>query len=207
MKKMTEPNEPANSAAVRPRSDVRRPRILIGISGSSGAAYGLRFLRRCPGETHLIVSRWGEEVLRLETDTTVEDLRAAGSKAYRDDDLAAPWASGSNRYDALVLIPCSLSTLGKVAGGLADTLITRAAQVALKERMRLVLCVRETPWSTITLKNALAVSEAGGIVMPVAPPWYRRPASMEEVVDGFVDKVLGVLGLGTAPGWREEETK
>lgn len=183
------------------------PCVVVGISGSSGAIYGVRFLRRCPGEKHLIVSKWGEEVLRLETDTTLEDLRGDAVRVYRDSDLAAPWASGSNRYDALVLIPCSLSTLGKVASGIADTLITRAAQVALKERLRLVLCVRETPWSTITLRNALAVSEAGGVVMPVAPPWYRRPDSMDEVVDGFVDKVLGVLGLSGAPGWREEETR
>lgn len=184
------------------------PRIVVGISGSSGAVYGVRFLKRCPGRKHLIVSKWGEEVLRLEMDTTLEDLRGEAVRVYRDSDLAAPWSSGSNRYDALVLIPCSLSTLGKVASGIADTLLTRAAQVALKERMRLVLCVRETPWSTITLRNALAVSEAGGVVMPVAPPWYRRPDSMDAVVDGFVDKVLGVLGLAPgAPGWREEETR
>ena len=195
-------------AATNPGDGERgNPRVVIGLSGSSGAIYGVRFLRRCPGEKHLIVSKWGEEVLRLETDTGLEDLRGDAVRVYRDSDLAAPWASGSNRYDALVLIPCSLSTLGKVASGIADTLITRAAQVALKERMRLVLCVRETPWSTITLRNALAVSEAGGVVMPVAPPWYRRPDSMDEVVDGFVDKVLGVLGLSGAPGWREEETR
>ena len=182
-------------------------RILVGISGSSGAVYGVRFLKRCPGEKHLIVSQWGEEVLRLEAGLTLGDLSGDVRRIHRDTDLAAPWSSGSNRYDALVLIPCSLSTLGKVANGLADTLITRAAQVALKERMPLVLCVRETPWSTITLRNALAVSEAGGIVMPVAPPWYRNPSSMLEVVDGFCDKVLGVLGLSEAPGWREEETR
>ena len=182
-------------------------RIVVGISGSSGAVYGVRFLKRCPGEKHLIVSKWGEEVLRLETGLSLEDLGAEVQRIHRDSDLAAPWSSGSNRHDALVLIPCSLSTLGKVAHGIADTLITRAAQVALKERMQLVLCIRETPWSTITLRNALAVSEAGGIVMPVAPPWYRNPGSLEEVVDGFCDKVLGVLGISRTPGWREEETR
>lgn len=182
-------------------------RTVVGISGSSGAVYGVRFLKRCPGEKHLIVSKWGEEVLKLETDLPVEELAGDVRRIHRDSDLAAPWSSGSNRYDALVLIPCSLSTLGKVAAGIADTLITRAAQVALKERMRLVLCVRETPWSSITLRNALRVSEAGGIVMPVAPPWYRNPTSMEEVVDGFCDKVLGVLGVSEAPGWREADTR
>lgn len=182
------------------------PKIVVGISGSSGAIYGVRFLKRCPGQKHLIVSKWGEEVLRLEAGLALADLESDVQRIHRDDDLAAPWSSGSNRHDALVLIPCSLSTLGKVANGIADTLITRAAQVALKEQMRLVLCVRETPWSGVTLKNALRVSEAGGIVMPVSPPWYQNPASMEEVVDGFCDKVLGVLGLSEAPGWREEET-
>ncbi len=181
-------------------------RIVVGISGSSGAAYGLRFLEKCPGERHLIVSRWGAEVLRLECGVSASELATKATRVYRDSDLAAPWSSGSNRHDALVLIPCSLSTLGKVSAGVADTLITRAAQVALKERMKLVLCVRETPWSTITLRNALRVSEAGGVVMPVAPPWYRQPESMEQVVDGFVDKVLGVLGLPSGPGWREEDT-
>ena len=128
-------------------------------------------------------------------------------RIHDDADLAAPWSSGSNRYDALVIVPCSLSTLGKIAAGIADTLITRAAQVALKERMRLIVCVRETPWSAITLENALAVSRAGGIVMPVAPPWYRNPQSMNEVVDGFCDKILGVLGVPSGPGWREEQTR
>ena len=146
-------------------------------------------------------------MLAIEAGLTLEDLRGDVARVHRDRDLAAPWSSGSNRYDALVIIPCSLSTLGKVAAGIADTVITRAAQVALKERMRLVLCVRETPWSTITLRNALSVSEAGGIVMPISPPLYQGPASMEEIVDGFVDKVLGVLGVRTAPGWREADTR
>ncbi len=182
-------------------------RVVVGLSGSSGALYGARFLKRCPGEKHLIVSRWGREVLRHETGFRVEDLSSDVVRVHDDADLAAPWSSGSNRYDALVVIPCSLSTLGKIAAGIADTLITRAAQVALKERMRLVVCVRETPWSTITLENALRVSRAGGIVMPVAPPLYRNPESMEQIVDGFCDKVLGVIGHPSGPGWREELTR
>ena len=180
-------------------------RIVVGLSGASGAVYGARFLKRCPGEKHLIVSRWGREVLRHETGLRVEDLSADVVRVHDDGDLAAPWSSGSNRHDALVLVPCSLSTLGKIAAGIADTLITRAAQVALKERMRLVICVRETPWSAITLENALRISRAGGVIMPIAPPWYRNPASMNEVVDGFCDKVLGVLGLPAGPGWREDQ--
>ena len=180
-------------------------RILVGLGGASGAVYGVRFLKRCPGEKHLIVSRGGEQVLRLETGLTAAALAKDARRVHSDANLAAPWSSGSNRHDGMVIIPCSLSTLGKVAAGIADTLITRAAQVALKERMPLILCVRETPWSTLTLRRALEVSEAGGIVMPVSPPWYRNPVSVEEAVDGFCDKVLGVLGVKSAPGWREEE--
>jgi 4-hydroxy-3-polyprenylbenzoate decarboxylase len=104
-----------------------------------------------------------------------------------------------------VIIPCSLSTLGKIASGIADTLITRAAQVALKERMRLILAVRETPLSSVALENALKLSREGAVIMPVSPPWYKNPKSMDDVVNGFVDKVLLVMGVPVAGGWRSEE--
>ncbi len=199
---MSTPPSALSCLSAWPSAEVR---FLVGIGGASGAVYGVRFLKRCPGEKHLILSRGGEQVLRLETGLGGGDLAAEVRSAHDDRNLAAPWSSGSNRHDGFIIIPCSLSTLGKIGSGIADTLITRAAQVALKERMPLIVCVRETPWSTITLRRALEVSEAGGIVMPVAPPWYRDPESMEAVVDGFCDKVLGVLGVSRAPGWREEE--
>jgi 4-hydroxy-3-polyprenylbenzoate decarboxylase len=132
-------------------------------------------------------------------------LKPFVKKVFRDDDLAAPFASGSNRYDALVLLPCSISTLGKIASGIADTLVTRAAQVALKERMRLVIGIRETPLSTIALENALKLSRDGAVIMPVSPPWYRNPDTMDDVVNGFVDKVLPVIGVPVAKGWKSEE--
>ena len=175
------------------------------MTGSSGAVYGVSFLKRCPGDKYLIVSRWGEKVLEHELSMSVDDLKPYVKKIYNDDDLAAPFSSGSNRYHALVLLPCSLSTLGKIASGIADSLITRAAQVALKERMRLVLGVRETPLSTIALENAARLSAAGAVIMPVSPPWYRNPKSMDDVVDGFVDKVLPILGVELDSGWRSEE--
>ncbi|MFQ5790687.1 MAG: UbiX family flavin prenyltransferase [Acidobacteriota bacterium] len=180
-------------------------RFVVGLTGSSGAIYGVSFLRRCPGEKFLIVSDWGKEVLRQEVGMELDELSPWAKKIYRDDDLAAPFSSGSNRYDALVLIPCSVSTLGKIASGIADSLITRAAQVALKERMRLVLAIRETPLSSVALENALKLSREGAVIMPISPPWYKNPESMDDVVNGFIDKVLPVLGVPVEDGWRSGE--
>jgi 4-hydroxy-3-polyprenylbenzoate decarboxylase len=180
-------------------------RYLVGITGSSGVVYGVRFLERCPGDKFLIVSEWGRRVLDHELGLTVDDLAPHVKAVFRDDDLSAPFSSGSNRHDGFILLPCSLSTLGKIASGIGDTLLTRAAQVALKERMRLVLGIRETPLSSIALENALKLSREGAIVMPVSPPWYKNPESMDDVVNGFIDKVLPLLGVPVSGGWRSEE--
>jgi 4-hydroxy-3-polyprenylbenzoate decarboxylase len=152
-----------------------------------------------------MLSDWGRQVLQAETGLKPSDLAGDVKKLYSDADLAAPFSSGSNRFDAFVIVPCSVSTLGKIANGIADTLITRVAAVALKERMRLVVCVRETPWSSITLENALRLSREGVVVMPVSPPWYQGPRTLDEAVRGFTDKVLAVLGAPAGPGWRAEE--
>ena len=155
-------------------------RVLIGMTGASGAAFGVDFVRRCPGEKYLMLSDWGRQVLQSETGLKPSDLAADVKKVFSDADLAAPFSSGSNRFDAFVIVPCSISTLAKIANGIADTLITRVAAVALKERMRLVVCVRETPWSSITLENALKLSREGVVVMPVSPPWYLGPRSIDD---------------------------
>src|SRR5512143_2298065 len=126
-------------------------RYLIGMTGASGSIYGVDFVRRCPGEKYLVLSDWARQVLASETGLKPSDLEPHVKKVFSDSDLAAPFSSGSNRYDAFVVVPCTVSTLSRVAVGIADSLITRAAAVALKERMRLVLCVRETPLSTIAL--------------------------------------------------------
>lgn len=180
-------------------------RIVVGITGSSGAVYAVEFLKACPGEKFLIVSKWGKALLKDEMNITEKHLTPHIRRQFPDDDLSAPLASGSNRFDAYVILPCSTSTLGKIASGIGDTLITRTAQVALKEHYRLVLCVRETPLSTIALEQCAALSRAGAIIMPVSPPLYFVPKSVEEYVAAFVDKLLGVLGLRSAPGWRAEE--
>jgi 4-hydroxy-3-polyprenylbenzoate decarboxylase len=179
-------------------------RVIVGITGSSGAVYAVDFLKRCEAEKYLVISKWGKVALKDEAGVTEKDLKRYVKKIFSDNDLAAPFSSGSNEFDAYVILPCTTSTLGRIAAGIGDTLITRMAQVALKERRKLILCVRETPLSSTALENCLKLSRDGVIIMPVSPPLYFVPKKVEEYVGGFVDKVFGVLGLQTAKGWREE---
>lgn len=180
-------------------------RYLIGMTGASGAIHGVDFVKRCPGEKYLVMSDWARHVLQEETSLKPSDLEAHVTKVFRDADLAAPFSSGTNRYDAMVIVPCSVSTLAKIAIGIADTLVTRAAAVALKERMRLVLCVRETPLSTIALENMAKLSREGVVVMPISLPYYRGAQELAPLVEGFTDKVLALLGEPAGKGWREDE--
>jgi 4-hydroxy-3-polyprenylbenzoate decarboxylase len=180
-------------------------RYLIGMTGASGAIHGVDFVRRCPGEKYLVMSNWARQVLQSELGMKPSDLEPFVRKCFLDTDLAAPFASGSNRYDAMIVVPCSVSTMAKIATGIADTLITRAAAVALKERMRMVLCVREAPLSSIALESALKLSREGVVIMPASPPWYGNPKTIDELVAGFTHKVLNVLGEEAGPGWRAGE--
>jgi len=180
-------------------------RIVVGITGSSGAVYAREFLKQCKADTFLIVSKWGKVLLKDELGISDHDLAPYIKRQFSDDDLTAPTASGTNDFDAFVILPCSTSTLGKIASGIGDTLITRTAQVALKERYPLVLCVRETPLSTITLEQCARLSRDGVVIMPISPPMYFLPKSVEEYIGAFVEKVFSVLGLTTTPGWRAEE--
>ena len=134
-----------------------------------------------------------------------EDLAPYAKKIFATDDLSAPFASGSNPFDAMVVLPCSVGTLGKIANGISDNLLTRTAEVAMKERRKLILCVRETPLSTVALENALKLSRDGVMIMPASPPFYMAPKTIEELVGGFADKVIGSLGLPVAAGWRSSE--
>jgi polyprenyl P-hydroxybenzoate/phenylacrylic acid decarboxylase-like protein len=180
-------------------------KTVVGITGSSGAVYALDFLKKCPGKKYLIVSAWGKVLLRDELGMSVKDLEPYVDSVFSDDDLTAPMASGSNFFDSLVVLPASTSTIGKIASGLGDTLITRTAQVCLKERYRLVLCLRETPVSTLTLEQCTRLSSYGAIVMPISPPLYFVPKTVDEYVAGYTDKVLGQLGVRASKGWRSEE--
>lgn len=180
-------------------------RTVVGITGSSGAVYAREFLKRYEGEKFLIVSKWGKVLLKEELGISDRDLLPYVKRQFSDDDLTAPVASGSNHFDSYVILPCSTSTLGKIASGIGDTLITRTAQVALKERYKLVLCIRETPLSTVSLEQCARLSREGVIIMPISPPLYFVPKTVDEYVNAFVDKVLGVLGQRAAKGWRAEE--
>ena len=180
-------------------------RYLIGMTGASGSIHGVDFVKRCPGEKYLVMSDWARQVMHAETGLKPSDLEPHVKKLYADADLAAPFSSGSQRHDAYVIVPCSVSTLAKIATGIADTLITRAAAVALKERMRMIVCVRETPLSSIALKHCLTLSREGVTIMPISPPWYRLPTTLEALVAGFTSKLLGHLGEDAGPGWRQDE--
>lgn len=179
-------------------------RIVIGMTGASGAIFGVEFLKRCPGEKYLVLTKWGRYVLKEETGLTEHHLAEHVKKSFADEDLAGPFASGSTPFDAMVILPCSVSTMAKIACGLGDTLLTRAATVAMKERRKLILCVRETPLSTIHLEQAHKLSLAGVIVMPISPGMYHKPQTIEEMAGQFADKVLGLVGVETALAWKPE---
>ena len=179
-------------------------RLVIGMTGASGAIFGVDFIRRCPAEKFLILTRWGRYVLKEETGLTEHHLAEHVKKSFPDDDLSGPFASGSTPFDALVILPCSISTMAKIACGLGDTLLTRTAQVALKERRKLIVCLRETPLSAIHLEQAAKLSQAGAIVMPLSPPFYHKPRTIDEMVGQFNDKVLSLLGFEAALAWKPE---
>ena len=173
-------------------------RIAIGISGASGAIYGVRLLeelKKLGAETHLVISKWGEYTIAHETGRTVEEVRALASYVYEEGDMAARISSGSFPLDAMVVSPCSMKTLAGIANGFSDELIIRAADVCLKEQRKLILLARETPLSTIHLENMLKVARAGAMIMPPVPAFYNKPASLEEMVNHTVGRLLDELGL------------
>lgn len=180
-------------------------RVVVGVTGATGAPMLRRFLERCPGDTYLIMSQWGRAVVHMELGLRPEDLDPLVTARFADTDLSAPIASGSNAFDAYVILPCTTSTMGKIAAGIGDTLVTRCAHVALKERRRLIVCVREMPWTTIDCQNALTLAQAGAIIAPLSPPMYINPGTVADIVEAFTDRLLGLLGEPLAGGWRCEE--
>ncbi len=170
-----------------------KKRVLVGITGASGAIYGVRLIEALGEydlERHLIVSKWGMETLHHEMNMTIKDLESHAEFIYDNDDLAARPASGSFRLDAMAICPCSLKTLAGVAHGYSSTLIGRAAQCALKERRSLVLVLRESPYSLIDIKNMELVTQAGAIVLPASPAFWHRPKTIDELVSNIVERVL-----------------
>ena len=183
-------------------------RMVVGISGASGFIYGVRLLELLRGldvETHLIVSRAALLTMTHETHYKLADVSALAATTHRCDDLAAGIASGSFRTMGMIVAPCSMKTLAEIAHGMSLGLISRAADVTLKERRPLVLLARETPLTLAHLRNMTAVTEMGAIVAPPVPAFYTRPQSLEQVIDHTLGRVLDLFGLetGTVTRWRE----
>lgn len=182
----------------RPRRGDDR-RIVVAITGATGAVYGVRLLARLGGmpgvETHLVLSDAASLTLHQEVGLQRRDVEALAHVVHKNREIGASIASGSFQTDGMVIAPCSMKTLAAVAHGLADNLVARAADVILKERRRLILMVRETPLNLAHLRNMTAVTEMGGIVFPPLPSFYHRPASIEEMVDHTLDRVLDLLGI------------
>ena len=183
-------------------TDPSRPpeRLIVGISGASGVIYGVRLLqtlKALPVETHLVMTRTAEVTLAHETGMKVADVRRLADVAYPIDDLAAAISSGSFQTIGMIVAPCSMRSLGEIAHGISSNLLTRAADVVLKERRRLVLVARETPLHTIHLRNLVTVSELGAIVAPPMPAFYNKPKTLDDVIDHTVGRLLDLFGLDT----------
>ncbi len=177
---------------------VRPRRVVVGITGATGAIYALRLLDRLRAtgcETHLVASPAGVLNVHHELGLDRRELEARADLAYAPGDVGAAIASGSFATDAMVVTPCSMKSLAAIAHGLADNLLTRAADVTLKERRRLVLMVRETPFNLAHLRNMTAVTEMGAVVFPPLPAFYHRPGSIDELVDDTVERVLALIGV------------
>jgi 4-hydroxy-3-polyprenylbenzoate decarboxylase len=176
-----------------------RERVVVGISGASGSVYGIRILERLRGdsslEVHLVISTAGKRTLVEETDRTVKEVEALADVVYDDRDIGASLASGSFHTAGMIVAPCSIKTLAALASCHADTLIARAGDVTLKEGRPLLALVREAPLHVGHLRQMLAFAEMGGIVFPPVPAFYQRPASVEQIVDHTVARVLDRMGL------------
>jgi flavin prenyltransferase len=191
-----------------PMADSRKQRLVVGVSGATGIVYAARaleVLRSVGIETHLVVSRAADLTRAYETDLSRDDLAALADHVYQISDVGAPIASGSFQTLGMLIAPASMRTLAEIATGVTSSLLTRAADVVLKERRRLVLMVRETPLNLIHLRNMVTLTEAGGIIFPPVPAFYTRPTTLEEVIDQSVGRALDQFGICTDifPRWGE----
>lgn len=197
--------EASPDASIRPMPSPKR--LIIAITGATGAVYGVRLLqvlREAPGvETHLMVSDAGVLNLHQELDMNRKDVEALAHVVHNVRDIGASIASGSFQSEGMIVAPCSMKSLASIAHGLSDNLITRAADVVLKERRRLVLMVRETPLNLAHLRNMTAVTEMGGIIFPPLPGFYHRPATIAEMVDHTIGRVIDLFPIAheLTPRW------
>jgi phenylacrylic acid decarboxylase len=204
----TPPTTTITTVPTRPRK-----RIVVAITGATGALLGIKTLLalRALGniETHLIMSKWAEATIKYETDYHPSNVRALADYTHNISDMAAPVSSGSFKTDGMIVVPCSMKTLAAIHAGFCDDLISRTADVMLKERRRLVLVVRETPLSEIHLRNMLEVTRAGAVIAPPVPAFYIKPGNVEDLIDQSVGRMLDLFGLDTEgferwEGWKKE---
>jgi 4-hydroxy-3-polyprenylbenzoate decarboxylase len=180
--------------------------LVLAVTGASGALAARLLAERSPWPISLVASTWGKDVYTRECGDFA-DLERLAKHVYDDHDLAAPIASGSVPTAGMVILPCSTDMLGKIASGIADTLISRAAHCHLKEQRPLVACVRETPWTRIDLANGERLAGAGAFIMPLSPPYYMfsgtapTAVTLQDILNAYVDRVLGVLGHPPAKNW------
>ncbi|MEH6526760.1 MAG: UbiX family flavin prenyltransferase [Sneathiella sp.] len=173
-------------------------KLIIGISGASGAQYGIRFLEACQAldlETHLVISKAGEITITQETKYSVADVKALATETHNSMNIGASIASGSFKTNGMVVLPCSVRSMSEVATGVTSSLLTRAADVTLKERRKLIIAIRETPFHTGHLRTMTQLSEMGAIIAPPVPAFYTRPQSVNDIVDQFVGHVLNLLSI------------
>jgi len=187
-------------------------RLLVGISGASGAVYGIRLLELLKGsgiETHLVISRAARLTLSYETDMTIADVEALATVTYPEQDIGAACSSGSFKTLGMIIAPCSIKTMAEIASGATSNLVSRAADVCLKERRRVVLMLRETPLHLGHIRSMAAVTEAGAIVYPPVPAFYARPQSIEDMVDHTLGRVLDLfdIDVGTVRRWSGKARK
>ncbi|MGC7845678.1 UbiX family flavin prenyltransferase [Desulforudis sp. 1088] len=186
-------------------------RIIVAVSGASGAVYGINILKELAVrgvETHLVLSAAARYIITQETAWTVDRVTALASRTYEENDFTAPIASGSFQCRAMVVAPCSMKTLAGIASGYAENLILRAADVTIKEQRRLILVTRETPLSPIHLENMLKLARLGAVIMPPVPAFYARPATIDDIVRQTTGRVLDLLGIenSLAHRWGEDRS-
>lgn len=187
-------------------------RIIVGISGASGAVYGVRtleFLRKAGVESHLVISRAAKITLAHETSFKVADVEALASHVYRSEDIGAAISSGSYPTMGMIVAPCSIRSLSEIATGVTSSLLSRAADVCLKERRRLVLVVRETPLHAGHLTNMLAVTQMGGVISPPVPAFYAKPTSLDDMIDHTVGRALDLfdIDVGMVRRWKADDSE
>lgn len=205
-------NAHKNTPSLPTQPTQRRKKIVVAMTGATGAILGIKVLialRRLNVETHLVISKWAGETIKYETDYHPTNVRSLADHIYNINDMAAPIASGSFRADGMIVVPCSMKSLAAMAMGFCDDLISRAADVMLKERRRLVIVARETPLSLIHLRNMLTLTQSGAIIFPPVPAFYIKASSIDDMVDQSVGRMLDLFDLDTQDferwnGWKND---